>query len=462
MTDFELLKRYAEAGAEEAFAELMGRHVDWVYSACRRQVRDAGLARDVTQAVFLTLARKAGSFPAGKSISGWLFITSRYAALSALKMERRRRHHERRAAVMSEEVDERGLQEAWVAIEPRLDERLAALKGEDREAILLRFFRGMSHEAMGEAMGISEEAARKRVVRAGGKLRKKLGASGAGVGAASFAVVLSKGAAQGAPSGLGGECLGMLKTGASEKARMIMKGMGAMKKMFVIKMALASAVVVTLVGTGIGVMAVGQTGGAGGTKLGQFDLRGVAVIHTEGTYQGVTVATDYAVDHVESHVGAEGWKCAQYTIGGTEWDYREGASVMLEKKPQKDSGAMLEKVRGDLLSLRGAPAARVAELDVAAKGSLYQAYRLKDGAGQAANTVVWVDGESGKPARMKSDEPAMDMTFRYMTKGPDGAFEVPAVAGVTTVKMREFFGKEVSAGGGVVQAGGGGSGVCGA
>jgi DNA-directed RNA polymerase specialized sigma24 family protein len=100
MSDFELLRRYGREGCEEAFAALVGRHIDWVYGACRRQVGDAALAEDVTQAVFVTLARRAKTLGEGVSLSGWLFTTARYASASALKLERRRRRHERVAASM--------------------------------------------------------------------------------------------------------------------------------------------------------------------------------------------------------------------------------------------------------------------------------------------------------------------------------------------------------------------------
>jgi DNA-directed RNA polymerase specialized sigma24 family protein len=88
MTDWQLLQQYVQTGSHEAFALLAQRHVDWIYAAAKRQVRDAHLASDVTQAVFIVLARKAASISDATSLSGWLFRTTRYCAMDAEKMER--------------------------------------------------------------------------------------------------------------------------------------------------------------------------------------------------------------------------------------------------------------------------------------------------------------------------------------------------------------------------------------
>ena len=78
MNDHELLQRYAASRCEAAFTELVKRYVDLVHSAALRQVGgDAHLAQDVTQAVFIDLARKAASLSGSSVLAGWLYTGTR-------------------------------------------------------------------------------------------------------------------------------------------------------------------------------------------------------------------------------------------------------------------------------------------------------------------------------------------------------------------------------------------------
>jgi RNA polymerase sigma factor (sigma-70 family) len=179
--DAALLKAFAQGHSEPAFAELVRRHVDMVYSAARRQTRgDDALTEDVTQAVFVTLAQKAQSIRQGEAVAGWLLVTTRYVALNALRSEARRRHHEREAAAMKGEAGEHDDPKGrnWNEISHLLDEAVAKLKREDRDALAMRFFQGRSIAQVGAAMGISTEAAQKRVTRAVQRLRGIFAARG--------------------------------------------------------------------------------------------------------------------------------------------------------------------------------------------------------------------------------------------------------------------------------------------
>jgi RNA polymerase sigma factor (sigma-70 family) len=208
-TDAELLHQFAVTHSEAAFAELVQRHVNLVYSAALRQVNgDAHLAQDVAQTVFTDLARKAGSFADRKNLTGWLYTSAHFAAAKLVRGESRRR--EREQQFMREPTNESGIdfqpvQSApsaeWEKLRPMLDAAMHALKETDREAILLRYFENLPFIQVGAKLGLNENAARMRVERALEKLRGVLTKRGLAT-TATLASVLSANAVQLAPAGL--------------------------------------------------------------------------------------------------------------------------------------------------------------------------------------------------------------------------------------------------------------------
>jgi len=165
--DIELLREFAENNSEAAFAALAGRHVNLVYSVALRHTGNPHAAEEITQAVFIILARKAKSFSRQTVLTGWLHQTTRLTAANFLRTEIRRQHRESEAFMQSALTET----ETWTQIAPLLDDAISKLGERDRNAILLRYFENKSAREMAAALRMDEPAAQKRVTRAVEKLR---------------------------------------------------------------------------------------------------------------------------------------------------------------------------------------------------------------------------------------------------------------------------------------------------
>jgi RNA polymerase sigma factor (sigma-70 family) len=190
------------------------RHVNFVFSAALRLVRDAHLAQDVSQKVFLALAKHAGQLLHDAVLSGWLHQITHNLSVNAIQADVRRRIREQKAATMNE-VFAAEPEGAWETVAPYLDAALNELSEPDRNAVLLRYFERKSAREMAEALGISGEAAQKRVNRAVDRLRELFSKRGIVVGANGLVVLITANAVQSAPAGLATTISSAVIAGAS-------------------------------------------------------------------------------------------------------------------------------------------------------------------------------------------------------------------------------------------------------
>jgi RNA polymerase sigma factor (sigma-70 family) len=253
-TDLELLARYTRNHAEEAFTEIVRRHIDLVFSAALRQVRSTQLAEEVVQTTFISLARDANRLAPDTILAAWLYQVAHHHAANVVRRETRRQLREQIAtemnAINAEDSSRRNPMEAdWMHIEPHLDEAMRALDDTDRAAVLLRYFENKSLREVGVTLGTSENAAQKRLSRAIERLREFFAKRGVTVGASGLVAFISANAVQAAPSGL----IFTISTAAALVGTTVATTATAAKTvvMTTLQKTLVGAILAAAVGTGI-------------------------------------------------------------------------------------------------------------------------------------------------------------------------------------------------------------------
>jgi RNA polymerase sigma factor (sigma-70 family) len=198
--DLELLRDFTRGHSQDAFSEVVSRHLSLVYSAALRQVRSPQLAEEVAQSVFTDLARNAPKLRRDTILSAWLYQVTRRTAIDLVRSECRRQGRERVAAEMA--LMNAASPSDWTNIEPLLDDAMAELDETDRAAVLLRYFENKPLREVGAVLGTSDDAAQKRVSRAVERLREFFSKRGVVVGTSALMVAISAQAVEAAPAGL--------------------------------------------------------------------------------------------------------------------------------------------------------------------------------------------------------------------------------------------------------------------
>ncbi len=202
MSDQTLLREFAADRCEAAFAALVQRHVNLVFGTACRQLGSRSLAEEVSQHVFLMLARKAGSLGQHPTIAGWLHQATLLECRRVLRTELRRQRREQEAVALG--ALRAAGESVWASLVPLLDEAMLQLSEKDRLAVLLRFLEEKPLREVGEALGGSEDAAQKRVARALSQMTEFFRQRGFAVPALTAAAPLFSAARSEAPMALAG------------------------------------------------------------------------------------------------------------------------------------------------------------------------------------------------------------------------------------------------------------------
>lgn len=248
-TDTELLKQFARTNSEAAFAELVQRHIGLVYSIAFRKTGNPQLSEDITQAVFIILARKAHSLSSNTVLPGWLHHSTQFTAANFQRAEIRRLRREQEAFMQST-IDNSAPDASWSELSPLLDDAVATLGSSDRDAIVLRFFQNRSLAEVGARLGATEDAARMRVNRALEKMRKFFVRRGVTISCAAIAGTLSANSVQAVPAGLAAIVSAKAISGTAITSAAVVAATKAIA-MTTLQKAIVTAVLVVTVSAGI-------------------------------------------------------------------------------------------------------------------------------------------------------------------------------------------------------------------
>ena len=250
-TDSELMQDFADRQSEAAFAQLVQRHINLAYSVALRFTGHAEDARDVTQAVFIVLARKASSLRQRTTLTGWLYETTRLTARQSLRT-RARQFARDQEAYMQSHLNELDNDSVWRQLAPQLEQAMSRLNESERALLALRFFENKTGEETASLLGIGADAAHKRTARAVEKLRGFFTKRGVTLTATVLTAAISANSVQAAPLGLAATVTATAAKGAVVSGSTLTLIKGALKIMAWTKAKMAIAV-------GVGVLLAAGT-----------------------------------------------------------------------------------------------------------------------------------------------------------------------------------------------------------
>lgn len=244
-----LMAEYDGRRGEAAFAALVRRHINLVFSTALRQVGDAGAAEEIAQNVFVALAQASGKLKSHPTVAGWLYRTTLYKSREWLRSELRRRHREQVALELRSAAA--GGDSVWSPLVPLLDEAFLKLREPDRLAVIMHFMEGRTFEEVGTALGVSKDTARKRVDRCLQQLTHFFHRRGFAVPALSATAPLFALASPPAPAGLAAAATAAAHSAASISTLTLLKGTLKTMAWTKTKTAVAVAAIALLTGAGV-------------------------------------------------------------------------------------------------------------------------------------------------------------------------------------------------------------------
>ena len=198
--DLDLIKRYADEGDPEAFAEIVRRHTAMVYHTCLRVLHDKGLAEDASQDTFYRLMRAPATV--NRSLGAWLHKTATRRCLDVLRSEKARQRRERERRFSHRYYHGQANPPSWTVLSPHIDEALAQLPEDTRILLTEHFLNGKSQRQLAKETKTSTATICRRIKAGLIELRTQLGKAGYIVSATALTSLFASQTTQAAPSAL--------------------------------------------------------------------------------------------------------------------------------------------------------------------------------------------------------------------------------------------------------------------